>query len=79
MIALLWKLFFTFFKIGLFTFGGGYAMVPLMQEQVLAHGWATEAEIINFIAVTCDGSYNIIFIHEQINIMNLRGDLLIVM
>ena len=51
MIVLLWKLFFTFLKIGLFTFGGGYAMVPLMQEQVLAHGWATEAEIINFIAV----------------------------
>ena len=50
-IHILWRVFFTFFKIGLFTFGGGYAMVPLMQEQVLAHGWATEAEIINFIAV----------------------------
>ena len=28
-------LFFTFFKIGLFTFGGGYAMLPLIQEEVL--------------------------------------------
>ena len=30
-------LFLTFFKIGAFTFGGGYAMLPLMQEEVLAH------------------------------------------
>ena len=45
-------LFWTFFKIGLFTFGGGYAMLPLIQEQVLAHGWATEAEIINYVAVS---------------------------
>lgn len=46
------ELFITFFKIGLFTFGGGYAMLPLMQEEVLAHGWATGEEIINFIAVS---------------------------
>lgn len=46
------ELFITFFKIGLFTFGGGYAMLPLIQEEVLAHGWATQAEIINFIAVS---------------------------
>ncbi len=46
------ELLWTFFKIGAFTFGGGYAMLPLMQEQVLAHGWSTEEEIINFIAVS---------------------------
>lgn len=45
------QLFLTFFKIGLFTFGGGYAMLPLIQEEVLAHGWVTETEITNFIAV----------------------------
>lgn len=45
-------LFFTFFKIGLFTFGGGYAMLPLMQEEVLTRGWAENAELINFIAVS---------------------------
>lgn len=45
-------LFFTFFKIGLFTFGGGYAMLPLIQEEVLTRGWAENAEIINFIAVS---------------------------
>ena len=55
MIELLLKcleLFFTFFKIGLFTFGGGYAMLPLFQEAVLDKSWATEAELVNFIAVS---------------------------
>lgn len=52
LILSLLSLFATFFKIGLFTFGGGYAMLPLMQEEVLGHGWATEEEIINFIAVS---------------------------
>ena len=52
LILSLLSLFVTFFKIGLFTFGGGYAMLPLMQEEVLGHGWATEEEIINFIAVS---------------------------
>ena len=45
-------LFWTFFKIGLFTFGGGYAMLPLIQEQVLANGWLTNEEVVNFIAVS---------------------------
>ena len=46
------ELFLTFFKIGLFTFGGGYAMLPLIQEEVLAHKWMEVEEIINFIAVS---------------------------
>ena len=45
------ELFYTFFKIGLFTFGGGYAMIPLIQSEVLAKEWATAEELINFIAV----------------------------
>ncbi len=45
-------LFLTFFKIGAFTFGGGYAMLPLIQAEVLANNWLTENEIINFIAVS---------------------------
>ena len=45
-------LFLTFFKIGAFTFGGGYAMLPLIQEEVLRHGWVTESDLINFIAVS---------------------------
>ncbi len=51
-IALYLELFWTFFKIGAFTFGGGYAMLPLVQAEVLAHGWLSEEEIINFIAVS---------------------------
>ena len=45
-------LFFTFFKIGAFTFGGGYAMLPLIQEEVLRKNWSTEGELIDFIAVS---------------------------
>ena len=49
----LWlQLFAVFFKIGLFTFGGGYAMLPLIQEEVLRHGWVAESDLINFIAVS---------------------------
>ncbi len=46
------KLFYTFFTIGLFTFGGGYAMIPLIQEKLLEYGWLSGEEIINFIAVS---------------------------
>ena len=46
------ELLWTFFKIGAFTFGGGYAMLPLIQSEVAAHGWLTEEELINFIAVS---------------------------
>jgi len=49
---LLLHLFLTFFKIGAFTVGGGYAMLPLIQEAVVANGWATVEEVINFVAVS---------------------------
>ena len=45
-------LFLTFFEIGLFTFGGGYAMISIVFEKVLAHGWLAEAELLNMIAVS---------------------------
>ncbi len=45
------ELFITFFKIGLFTFGGGYAMISLVYEECLSHGWLTQAELLNMIAV----------------------------
>lgn len=50
-MSILLNLFLTFFKIGLFTFGGGYAMIPLIQEEVILNGWLTNEEILNFIAV----------------------------
>lgn len=46
------ELFLIFFKIGLFTFGGGYAMLPLIQKDVVAHGWLEVEDIVNFIAVS---------------------------
>ena len=46
------ELFWTFFKIGLFTFGGGYAMLPLIQAEVAAHGWLTTEQLLNFVAVS---------------------------
>lgn len=46
-------LLFTFMKIGLFTFGGGYAMIPLIQEEVCRKNkWITENEILDIIAVS---------------------------
>ena len=48
----LWKLFATFFKIGAFTFGGGYAMIPLIQkEAVEKNGWVTDDDILEIIAI----------------------------
>ena len=51
-MPLLIELFLTFAKIGAFTFGGGYAMIPFVREQVLLHGWLTEEELLNMIAVS---------------------------
>lgn len=45
-------LFLTFLKIGLFTFGGGYAMLPMIQEEVALNGWLDQSELIDFIAVS---------------------------
>ncbi len=47
-----WELFYVFFTVGLFTFGGGHAMIPLLQQQVVAHGWASESTVVDFIAVS---------------------------
>ncbi|NLW40586.1 MAG: chromate transporter [Tissierellia bacterium] len=47
------KLFLSFFKIGLFSFGGGYAMLPLIKKEIIeVHGWLTNAEFIDIIAIS---------------------------
>ena len=46
-----WQLFFTFFQIGLFTIGGGYAMIPMIEEEVVRQGWLTHTQLVDFIAV----------------------------
>lgn len=45
-------LFWEYFKIGLFTFGGGYAMIPLITPIVEKYGWMTSDELYNFIAIS---------------------------
>ncbi len=47
-----WELFITFLKIGAFTFGGGYAMLPLIQREVISHNWLSMEEMIDFVAVS---------------------------
>ncbi len=48
----LWPLFLTFFKIGAFTFGGGYAMIPLIQREVTEnHKWLSDEDILNIVAI----------------------------
>ena len=46
------QLFITFLEIGLFTFGGGYAMISLIRERTLAMGWLNEEELLHLIAVS---------------------------
>ncbi len=46
------QLFWTFFKIGAFTFGGGYAMIPLIQKEVVENKkWITDDDILEIIAI----------------------------
>ena len=46
------QLFLTFLKIGAVSFGGGYAMIPLIQDEVINNGWLGSEQILNFIAVS---------------------------
>ncbi|KXL53912.1 chromate transport protein [Anaerotignum neopropionicum] len=48
----LWQLFISFCRIGAFTFGGGYAMLPMLKKEVVdKRGWATEDEILDYFAI----------------------------
>ena len=48
----LWQIFASFFKIGAFTFGGGYAMIPLIQhEAVEKRKWVTDEDILDIVAI----------------------------
>ena len=69
--------FKTFFKIGLFTIGGGYAMIPLIEEEVVnKHRWVSKDELLDLIAIaqSCPGVFAIniaIFIGYKLN--KVRG------
>lgn len=45
-------LFYEFFKIGLFSFGGGLAMLPLMKNIVLKYHWISESDFLNIISIS---------------------------
>ena len=52
MITLLLSMYLSFLKVGLFTIGGGYAMIPLMEAEVInVHGWMNAGEFLDIIAV----------------------------
>ncbi|MGE7591706.1 chromate transporter [Peribacillus frigoritolerans] len=48
----LWELFSTFFIIGFVSFGGGYAMIPVIESEVSQHGWMTTQEFTDIIAIS---------------------------
>ena len=52
MLHKLWNLFWTFARIGAMTFGGGYAMLPILQREVVENkGWATDEELTDYFAI----------------------------
>lgn len=46
-----WTLFWTFVKIGTFTIGGGYAMLPLIQREVVDRGWLSKEDFVDLFSV----------------------------
>lgn len=52
-VSLIFQLFYTFFVIGMFTFGGGYAIMSLIQSQIVfGKGWITEATFTDIVAIS---------------------------
>ncbi|MBR2988112.1 MAG: chromate transporter [Clostridia bacterium] len=68
-------LFLEFFKIGLFTFGGGYAMIPLVAETVVGHGWMSESAFYSFLGV-CESTPGPIAINMATYVGSTQGGLL---
>ena len=69
------ELFWEFFKIGLFTFGGGYAMIPLVKEAVVDNLWLTEGQFYDFIGV-CESTPGPIAINMATYVGSTQGGLL---
>ena len=66
------ELFYEFFKIGLFTFGGGYAMIPLVREVVIDKNWLAEADFYSFIGV-CESTPGPVAIKMSTDIGSVQG------
>lgn len=69
------ELFLTFFKIGLFTIGGGYAMIPLISDSVVKSNWLTNEEFLNFLAV-CESTPGPIAINMATFVGSSQGGIL---
>ena len=52
MIITYLKLFYTFAKIGMFTIGGGYAMIPLIEREIVKRNWMSKEEFMEMFALT---------------------------
>lgn len=51
-MILLLKLFLAFARVGVMTFGGGYAMIPILEREIVdRHGWASSEELMDYYAV----------------------------
>lgn len=68
-------LFFEFFKIGLFCFGGGFGMIPVIEETVLKHEWLTEVQFFDFLGV-CESTPGPIAVNLATYIGSVQGGLL---
>lgn len=66
------RLFYEFFKIGLFTFGGGFAMIPLVEDAAVNNGWLTSAEFYDLIGV-CESTPGPIAVNMATYIGSLQG------
>lgn len=47
-----WQLFIAFIRVGLLGFGGGMAIISLIREEVIAHGWMTDQEFVDIVAIS---------------------------
>ena len=70
-----WYLFSEFFLIGLFTFGGGYAMIPLVRETVLEYGWMSEQSFSYFLGV-CESTPGPIAVNMATYVGSTQGGVL---
>ena len=57
MIITYLKLFCTFAKIGMFTIGGGYAMIPLIEREIVKRKWMSKEEFMEMFARSFCGKY----------------------
>lgn len=69
------SLFLEFFKIGLFTFGGGFAMIPLIEETVIKHNWLNESQFYSFLGV-CESTPGPVAINMATYIGSVNGGVL---